>query len=81
MEQGANLRSLVHWANGVYEDKLLDMDSLIKRELQSRVISHGTICKLKLDGMGSRNERKLRIFHYANRGKVNEYHLEAINNF
>ena len=28
MEQGANLRSSVHWANGVYEDELLDMVSL-----------------------------------------------------
>jgi len=36
MEQGENLRNSVHWANGVYEDALLDMVSLIEGGLQSR---------------------------------------------
>jgi len=41
---------------------------------------HGTICKLKSDGMGSEGEGKLRILHHADRGKVNDYYLGAIKN-
>jgi len=53
MEQGANLRSAVHWANGVYEDELLDMISLTERGITEKGINYGTICKLKSDGMES----------------------------
>jgi len=52
MEQGANLRSSVHWANGVHEDEL-DMFSLTAKITTEQGIKHRTICKLKLDGMGS----------------------------
>ena len=47
------MRSLVHWANGVYEDELLDMVSLKGEKLQSKVTIHGTICKLESGEMGS----------------------------
>ena len=38
--------------NGVHEDEV-DMVSLTKRGATEQGISHGTICKLKSDGMGS----------------------------
>lgn len=71
MEQGANLRSSVHWANGVHEDELY-MVSLIERSTIEEGIYHGTICKLKSDGMDLEGEGKLRILHHADRGKVND---------
>lgn len=37
-----------HWVNGVNENKLLVMLSLIECELWSKIIKHGTIFKLEL---------------------------------
>ncbi len=49
--------------------------------LQSRVINHGTIQKLKSGGMESVGEGKLRMLHHVDRGKLNDYDQEAIKNF
>ena len=65
-----SVRSSDHWANGVNECELLGVISLVKRELQSRIDKQGTIFKLELRWNGVRDERQLRFFHYANRGKV-----------
>ena len=35
---------------------------------------------LEIDGMKSGNERQLRIFHYAGRGKEHEHYQGAIKN-
>ena len=67
------MRSSVHWANGVYEDGLLDMVSLTEGVLQSKVINHGTIYKLESDGMESVGEGQLRILHHVDKGKVDDY--------
>ena len=48
--------------------------------LQRKIGSCGTIFKSGNDGMKSGNERKLRIFHYAGRGKVYECYSGAIKN-
>ena len=49
-----------------------------KEELQSKIIKHSKNFKLELDEMKSGNERQLRIFHYANRGKMNKYYQGAV---
>ena len=43
-----SVRSSDHWVNEVHENKLLGMVSLEKEELQSKVVTHGTIFKLEL---------------------------------
>ena len=75
-----SMRSSDHWVNGVNENKLLGMVSSAKEELQSKIISHGTIFKLESGEMESGDERKSRIFHHANRGKVGKYYQGAVKN-
>jgi len=75
-----NMKSLDHWVNGVDGNKLLGMVSLTKEELQSKIINHRKIFTLELGKMNSGDERQLRIFHHANRGKVGKYHQGAVKN-
>lgn len=49
--------------------------------LQSKVINHGTICRLELDEMESVGEGKLRILHHVDRAKVKDYDQEVMKNF
>ena len=81
MEQGENLRSSVHWANGVYEDKLLDMVSLTERGTTEQGNQPWNNLQAEVRWNGVRGEGQLRILQHADRWKVNDYDQEAIKNF
>lgn len=51
--KGCKSKKFSPLGNGVYEDELLDKVSLRERGTTEQGINHGTICKLKSDGMGS----------------------------
>ena len=76
-----SLNSLFHWANGVNEDELLRVLSLVKgntTEQDNRPWNNFEILKLvecKLVDKG-----QLRILHHAGREKVHEYYQGAVKN-